>query len=111
MPRRDRTGPVGQGPMTGRGAGYCAGYDVPGHANTEFGRSFGIGQGGGRGRGNRWRNWFRATGLPDWKRFGNAPGWMPPSREQQAESLKRQAGWLKEQLAAIAQRLNELETS
>ncbi|MBN2461150.1 MAG: DUF5320 domain-containing protein [Candidatus Cloacimonetes bacterium] len=33
MPRGDRTGPDGFGPMTGRGAGYCAGYDRPGYAN------------------------------------------------------------------------------
>lgn len=26
MPRGNRMGPMGQGPMTGRGAGFCAGY-------------------------------------------------------------------------------------
>lgn len=26
MPRGDRTGPMGMGPMTGRGAGYCGGF-------------------------------------------------------------------------------------
>ena len=30
MPRGDGTGPAGFGPLTGRGAGYCAGYPVPG---------------------------------------------------------------------------------
>jgi len=30
MPRGDRTGPDGMGQMTGRGLGYCAGYDSPG---------------------------------------------------------------------------------
>ena len=30
MPFGDRTGPAGLGPMTGRAAGYCAGYGVPG---------------------------------------------------------------------------------
>ena len=33
MPRGDGTGPAGMGPMTGRGAGYCAGYGHPGFAN------------------------------------------------------------------------------
>ena len=37
MPRGDRTGPMGMGPMTGRGAGYCAGYDVPGFMNNLYG--------------------------------------------------------------------------
>jgi hypothetical protein len=33
MPRGDRTGPAGMGPMTGRAAGYCAGYGTPGYMN------------------------------------------------------------------------------
>jgi len=33
MPRGDGTGPMGFGPMTGRAAGYCAGYPVPGFMN------------------------------------------------------------------------------
>ncbi len=69
MARGDKTGPMGQGPMTGRGLGYCAGYDQPGFTNNDenpqgqgrglrrgggygpgFGRRFGGGFGGGRGR-------------------------------------------------------------
>ena len=46
MPFGDRTGPLGQGPRTGRGGGLCSG-------------SFGQGGGAGRGR----RNWFPASGL------------------------------------------------
>lgn len=38
MPGGDGTGPMGMGPMTGRGAGYCAGNDVPGYANPLPGR-------------------------------------------------------------------------
>lgn len=33
MPGGDGTGPRGMGPMTGRAAGYCAGFPVPGFAN------------------------------------------------------------------------------
>ena len=33
MPFGDRTGPLGLGPMTGRAAGFCAGFPVPGFAN------------------------------------------------------------------------------
>ena len=53
MPRGDRTGPWGLGPMTGRAAGYCAGYPVPGFMNPTqgYGRGFGFGRGGGRGFG------------------------------------------------------------
>ena len=49
MPGGDRTGPVGRGPMTGRRAGFCAGYQVPGYENPSYG--FGRGFGGGLGRG------------------------------------------------------------
>ena len=38
MPRGDGTGPRGFGPMTGRAAGYCAGYSTPGFANSYGGR-------------------------------------------------------------------------
>jgi len=44
MPSGNRTGPSGMGPMTGRAAGYCAGYPVPGYMNPISG--FGYGGGG-----------------------------------------------------------------
>ncbi|PVX25499.1 MAG: hypothetical protein CW716_07835, partial [Candidatus Bathyarchaeum sp.] len=54
MPRGDKTGPCGAGPMTGRGAGYCAGYHVPGFMNP----TGGYGQGRGRRRGRGWGRGF-----------------------------------------------------
>jgi len=33
MPRGDGTGPEGMGPMTGRGAGYCADDSAQGYTN------------------------------------------------------------------------------
>jgi len=59
MPRGDGTGPMGMGPMTGRGAGFCAGFAVPGYANP-------IGYGFGFERGRGFRRMFYATGLPRW---------------------------------------------
>jgi len=126
MPRGDRTGPMGMGPMTGRGAGYCAGYDVPGYMNPGPGRGYGYGygMGGGRGRGGGrgWRNWYYATGLPGWARAGYAPAWgapppmygpyaappATPAPEQEAEMLQTQVKWLQEQMDAINRRLEEL---
>jgi len=49
MPQGDRTGPNGQGPMTGRGLGFCSGSNTPGYMNSGFGR--GMSRGFGRGRG------------------------------------------------------------
>jgi hypothetical protein len=45
--------------MTGRAAGYCAGYTVPGYLNPRrgYGRGFGRGWGRGRGRGFG-RGWY-----------------------------------------------------
>ena len=125
MPAGDGTGPMGMGPMTGRGAGYCGGYDAPGWAAPGPGRGMGLGWGrggawGGRGGGWRHRNWFYATGVPGWARSGYAPAWgappaggmypyaAGPSREQETEFLRQQAEWLKEQLDAIGQRIEEL---
>ncbi|MBN2459252.1 DUF5320 domain-containing protein [Candidatus Woesearchaeota archaeon] len=62
MPGYDRTGPRGEGPMTGRGAGYCGpagrGVNVPRGAGRGFppyggggGRAFGGGRGFGFGFG------------------------------------------------------------
>lgn len=102
MPRGDRTGPAGAGAMTGRRAGYCAGFAVPGYMNTTAPRR-GLGfAGGGRG----WRNMFYATGLPGWQSYG----YSPVSQQDETESLKTQAGWLKEQLDAINKRLEEIES-
>ena len=42
MPWGDGTGPAGWGPMTGRAAGYCAGYAVPGFMNSVPRGGFGV---------------------------------------------------------------------
>ena len=117
MPTGDGTGPRGMGPRTGRGAGYCAGYDAPGYANPMPGRGFGRGRGGARGggwgRGRGWRHGYYVTGLPGWARFGYAPAWgaplaQPLTREQETEFLKAQAEGLQQELDAISQRIAEL---
>ena len=98
MPGRDRTGPLGAGPRTGRGMGYCSGYDLPGYASQTTGVYSRLGL-GGRGAGRGWRNRFYATGIP---------GWVAPSPEQETTGLKAQADSLKAQLEAIQKRIEEL---
>jgi hypothetical protein len=69
MPRGDGTGPMGLGPMTGRAAGYCAGFATPGFANPVSGYC-GFGRGGGRGQ----RRMYRAAGIPGWGGYASVPG-------------------------------------
>jgi len=114
MPAGDQTGPRGQGPMTGRGAGYCGGYAGPGYMNP--GRPYGGNWGGGRG----WRHMHYATGRPGWMRYGYLdymhptaayPYPEPPTPEQETEMLKQQQSMLKQQLDDIDKRLGELSKS
>lgn len=79
MPYRDGTGPMGNGPVSGRGRGRCSG-----------GRG-GMGQGFGAGR--------RA-------RFGQPQGTTPVSNDQSA--LSDQQSFLEAQLASVKRRLAAL---
>ena len=116
------------GPMTGRAAGYCAGYGMPGYMNPIGGRGFfgrgrgggrGGGWGGGRGGGRGWRNMYYATGLPFWARGGypawgyDGPGYAPAPyempREQEMEALREQAEFLRKSLDEVTKRIDELE--
>ena len=86
MPLGDGTGPLGFGPMTGRAAGYCAGYPVPGYLNPiPGGGRFGVGRGGLPWGGGRGRFFGRGFGFGrgrgrgrGWGRFGFRPGWAIP---------------------------------
>ena len=109
MPGFDGTGPMGQGPMTGGGRGYCA---MP--VNIAGGRPFGKGAFYGRGGGRGWRNCFYATGLPGWMRaqrgmqaFGGFDRTV--SKEDELVTLKSQAAYLKDELDAIQTRVQDLE--
>ena len=119
MPGGDGTGPAGMGPITGRAAGFCAGFGVPGYANPVGGR--GMGMGWGRGRGGGWgrRNWYYATGLPGWARAGYGwPAWsgvpfgpdaLTVTAEQELDGLKQQAEYFQNALDGISKRIEELE--
>jgi len=108
MPREDGTGPMGMGPMTGWGAGYCAGFAVPGFMNPMPGRSWGLGRGWGRGFG-RGMAWRRAWGYP----LGAYPAAVPygaaAAPQDEVEILKNQAKYFAEALEGINKRIAELE--
>ncbi len=132
MPGGDGTGPMGLGPMTGRAAGYCADYPVPGFMNPIPGRGYGGWGRGVRGGGRGRRNWYYATGLPGWARAGmGLPAWgmVPgapygagapyaygapfagaPSKEQELDFLKGQTEYFEDALEGIRKRMQELES-
>ena len=101
MPGRDRTGPTGAGPMTGRGLGYCNTARTAGYIGGGFGSGYGFGRGLGvrRGRfgGRRYAPLYRASayaGIPT----------------DQVDELRVQADELRSALSEIERRLSEAET-
>ena len=115
MPGGDRTGPSGMGPVTGRGAGYCASYPVPGYANFIPGQGlgFGFGRGFGRGRGSRSNrlNYGPFEGYAyqagRYYQDTNAP---ELTAQQEAEMLKKEAKLMQEEVSSINQRISQLES-
>ncbi|MEW5947695.1 MAG: DUF5320 domain-containing protein [bacterium] len=109
MPGFDGTGPMGLGPRTGGGFGYCgqgsgfAGGVLRGVGRGGFPWGGGRGRawGGGRGMGRRWFG-FGRFGFP----FGAFPAWTP---QDETAYLSNQALALENELSAIRERLAALE--
>lgn len=98
MPAGDRTGPMGEGPMTGRKAGLCTGNETPGFNSSS-------GQGGGRG------SWFRrGPGRGPGMRRGWGRGWGQEfTDESRGNSEVSEVESLKKSLKEIEKRLKNLE--
>jgi hypothetical protein len=123
MPRGDRTGPAGLGPGSGRGAGFCAGYSVPGFMNPVWGGGGGRGWGGGGrgwgggGGGWRYRHGFRAPFGPGWQQAWasyppHAMAAYPPftTKDQELEILKNQAKSFEQALEDVRRRIRDVES-
>jgi len=107
--------------MTGRAAGFCAGYDAAGYADAMPGRGMGRGMGrGGMGRGGMGRGCGRGGMGPGGYGRGYGLGFrnrfwaddMRPSASTSAadiEVLKEQAEHLSAALENIQKRIAELE--
>ncbi|MGI6173590.1 MAG: DUF5320 domain-containing protein [Christensenellales bacterium] len=92
MPRKDGTGPMGAGPMTGRGRGPCADGSVGYGAGYGAGYGFGMGRRRGCGRG------FGRQFAPD----------FPQNDVSQKDLLTEQKRILEERLENINKRLDTL---
>ncbi len=117
MPRGDRTGPERGGPRTGRGLGYCAGYDAPGYMHPAPGMGrMGPARGFG-GREYRGRRHLRGRG---W--YGPGYGWRgagywgypaaypaPPTAEEEVGYLQGDLEYLRQELKATEERIAELQ--
>ena len=107
MPRGDKSGREGQGPMTGRGLGYCAGYPNPGFVNNFFGRGIGGGRTYGRGLGMGFRGGRGFSGY--------TPQFMSPplqhlSEKDELNIMEVQGKNLKKELDEIHKRISELKS-
>ena len=111
MPGGDRTGPAGRGSMTGRGTGFCAGYEVPGFSDPNYRQGGAPGGRGGRGRRNR----FFTTGVPGWQYFAGNPipdetsfSAQPGTPQDELDALKGQAQYLENCLKELQARMETL---
>ena len=111
MPAGDRTGPMGQGPRSGRAMGYCSGNDEPGYSYGSGAR--GMRQGAGRGFRNRqfFNSSFRGRGMG--LRFSNQDSSNQASSsnleemKEYIEDLKNQVTLLEKDLKNISQEKSE----
>jgi len=110
MPRFDGSGPMGAGPMTGGGRGYCRPAGVgtrrlPGES-TYYGRGMAFGRGfrGGFGFGRGIRRGFGRGFYPYFPAFGETSA-------DDLGALKQEADSIKTALNSIQRRISELEDS
>ncbi len=108
MPRFDGTGPLGAGPRTGWGRGYCAPGASQRAASDNVGVLRGLGRGGipwggGRGRCLGGRGWLGRAGS------GYAPQQTAPDEE--LDRLREELAKAQKTVQEMEARLAELEKS
>ncbi len=119
MPGGDGTGPLGQGSMTGRAAGYCAGFGVPGFANPGPRAGMGFRRGFryfGRGRGFGRGMWFGrgywgwpGTYVPVMYQTQPVEQYGQATVDNEKQILEEQAANLENQLKQIKDRIDQLK--
>lgn len=118
MPRKDKTGPTGMGPMTGRKTGYCNNSTTAGYENQSGCSGMGRrsrqqqGQGAKMGCGNGPRSHRGCSKQAQGQRFKFANGTFvagDTSANDDKTSLKTEIKALQSQLEAILNRIDNLE--
>ena len=106
MPGFDRSGPMGAGPMTGGGRGYCNPATTPGFRAFYGGYAGGSRIRPGFSRGRGWRR-----GLGRGYRFYPPAADLDDSVDTAGEltALRNEADYLKGSLDAVIRRIDELE--
>lgn len=114
MPWGDRTGPRGEGPMTGRALGYCAGYSTPGYTKgygMGLGRGWGRGMGLGRGRGRGYGGWWRG-GIPLYQPYTIPPPIYTPApvltQKDQLSMLKQEKEYMESEMNEIKRAMEDI---
>jgi len=103
MPGGDGSGSMGQGPMTGRAAGFCAGYPNPGYSRPRYGLGYGRGWGRGFGRG------YLGRGRRFWYRDYSELPYKQPNIDEEKTYLENIVKNLNDELKAVKERLNDLQ--
>jgi len=113
MPRGNKTGPTGNGPMTGRAQGYCTGNNQPGFTNNQsnseqgYGRGFRSGFAGGLGRGQG-RGFGRGFGRGLGLRHGNQNMYYERDQSVSEKTLvENEIRVLKDQLSYLENQLSK----
>lgn len=107
MPRGDGTGPMGFGPMSGRGAGFCA-STPPAHDYRKTRPGFGMSSGMGFGKGRNFGKVFCRAGMPGMTRFDyRLNEGLNTSVTDEKEFLGNQVEFLEERLQQVKKHLNE----
>jgi hypothetical protein len=114
MPGGDKTGPRGEGAMTGRGMGFCAGFENPGSMNPGVNPRARGGAGLGRGLGWGNRRGFYATGQPGWGQGrGRGNVYFPPESDidlPQQANRQDEVRYLKNEVKRLNQLLEEINS-
>lgn len=107
MPGFDRTGPRGQGPLTGRGMGYCEEEGIIPARGYGLGRGRGLGRGAGRGFGRGIGQ--QGFGRMAMRNIAFAPDEANYSRDDEITLLKQELTQLKKEKKLLSKRLKKLE--